>query len=141
MNDLELEIAKQIIDNQDFKLSDIAKKTGISRQSLSSYRTGKADLENATWKNVHAIAKYPTQVFLANELERDQGAGYINFSIRLKSLLQDFYEQQINNSNSSKAEEDSQAIAKAIQALGVIVDEDPNVKTALYQEYSKYRKK
>ena len=54
----EMEKATNVINDSSVKAVDIENEIGISKISISNYRTGKTDLGKAKWEVIHKLAQY-----------------------------------------------------------------------------------
>lgn len=124
MKDNELSKAKKLLSSK-IKMSDISKHTGISRVSLSHYRTSTTDIGKAKWSIVHALAKewdnYQFHQTLSNE--------YGEYNAKLIEWFTDLKDHKEKNLLSNKQ------LVQSICSLLPIIESNPQLLNKMYQIY------
>lgn len=73
----ELEKAKEVLNGR-VPMNIVSDQTGISKVSLSNYRTGKTDINRANWQTVHKLAKIWDNVRLQPEFSKPEFLPFLN---------------------------------------------------------------
>lgn len=132
----ELEKANRVIDNRDYKATDIEQKTGISRQSISNYRQGRVMLEKATWSTIHALAEYHDTMRTYDAMDH----GFNNFVSRLSLLLNDLYEDEkymMTSDGGSEAIGDEKRTMNVVAELQTYIANSKDLALTLFQAYTR----
>ena len=79
----DLEKAKEVIKSK-VPSSVITEQTGISKVSLSNYKTGRTDINRANWQTVHKLAEIWDNLRLQPEFNK---SGFLPFLNRLHEYL------------------------------------------------------
>lgn len=124
MKDNELSKAKKLL-SSNIKMSDISKHTGISRVSLSHYKTGNTDINKARWSIIHALAKEWDNY----QFHQTLNSNYGEYNAKLIAWFTDLKDYKEKNLLSNKP------LIKSVYSLLQIIESNPQLLNKMYQAY------
>lgn len=120
----DLDKAKRLLADKSITNKQIVDVTGISKLSISNYRTGKTDIEKAKWSIVNKLA----QMYDILEFTPTYGPNGENI-IKFSKVLSEYFEEN------KEAYKDDPRFLEMIVILESIVTSDPYITTELMQPF------
>lgn len=117
----EMDKAIRILNDSNVTALSIADNTGISRISVSNYRTGKTDIKKAKWEIIHKLAEYYDDLKFNDMIGLNNFQDYTSFS----NMLIGFFSGVKQSQN-----KEWQAV---IDEISNVVNSDPKLVARLFK--------
>lgn len=116
----DLEKAREVLTGN-VPMNIVSEQTGIGKVSLSNYRTGKTDLNRASWQTIHKLAKFWDNLRIQPEFSQPGFLPFLN-------QLHDWFDKVGNL-------DPGDPMYAVIQSMGAMVTTDQMMLLILYKTY------